>query len=122
MEDLVFFPEDEDAFMGALPEVEGGDVLIGVMPDEPATVYIIGNAGKDEGKDFTESEDEECAVRLEDAEALGDPAVGPGEVGVHGLFVAGVAEVFADVVWGVGKDDLDGFIWEFREDVKCVPM
>ena len=102
--------------------MEGGDVFIGIVPDEPAAVYTIGNAGEDEREDFTESEDEECAVGLEDAEALGDPAIGPGEVGVHGLFVAGVAKVFANVVWGIGKDDLDGFIWEGGKDVERVPM
>ena len=92
------------------------------MPDEPAAIYTIGNAGEDECEDFTESEDEECTVGLEDAEALAEPAVGPGEVGVHGLFVAVIAEVFTDVIGGVGKDDLGCGVGHGGEDCECVPM
>ena len=63
--------------VGALPEVERGHILIGIMPHNPATIDIVGDFRKDKSKDFTKPIDEHSAIRLQDTQTLLNPLFAP---------------------------------------------
>ena len=50
--------------MGALPEVERGDILVGIMPYNPTTMDVIGDFRQNQREDFTEPIDEHRAIGL----------------------------------------------------------
>jgi hypothetical protein len=109
MKHLVGFPQHQDALVGPLPELERGNVFIGIVPDEPPTLDGEGNAGQDEGQMLAEAVDEHRAVGLQDAQTFPDPTVAPRQVDVQRLPVTRVAEILADVVGWVGQHYLSGF-------------
>jgi len=64
MEHLVLFPKHQNALVGPLPEVQGGYILVGVVPDQPPAGDGEGNPSHNQCQGFAKSIDKHGTVRF----------------------------------------------------------
>lgn len=122
MEDLVTLPQNQNALVGTLPEIQRGNILVRVVPDDPAALNGPRDLGQNKCENLAETVDEHCAVGLENAETLLNPGFGPLQIFLHRLFVAVIAEVFADILGRVGDDNLGRGVLQSRQNGEAVAL
>ena len=96
--------------MGALPEVERRDILVGIMPYNPTTMDVIRDFRQNQREDFTEPIDEHGAIGLQDTQTLLDPLFAPNQIVIHRLLVTVISKVLSNIVRRICDNDLSGVV------------
>ena len=63
--------------MGPLPEIQGGNGFIGIMPDNPTAMDFHRDSCQNQGENFTESVNKHGSVGFQNPQTFGNPLIAP---------------------------------------------